>query len=503
MDATLLDRLMFTLCLVIGFATIVRGQYETNQWPNRSTIVHLFEWKWNDVADECERFLAPKGYAGVQVSPPTENAIVYEPKRPWWERYQPISYNLVTRSGTEQQFADMVRRCNKVGVRIYVDLVINHMAGATANGGTGGSRGNAAKMEFPAIPYGRNDFHDPCSIKDYSNAWEVRNCQLVGLPDLNQRSQWTRDRIVDLMNKFINLGVAGFRVDAAKHMWPEDLRAIYARVENLNASHGFKEGTRPFIAQEVIDLGGEGISKNEYTDLGTVTEFRFSAEIGRAFRGGNLLKWLKSWGPEWGFLPSDRALVFVDNHDNQRGHGAGGADILTYKQPKGYKMASAFMLAHPYGNTRVMSSFAFDGSDQGPPQDAAGNLISPSIRPDGSCGNGWICEHRWRQIYNMVGFRNVVATTKLSGWWDNGNQQIAFCRERKGFVAFNLDSVELNKDLQTCLPAGTYCDVISGNLNRGTCTGKQIIVQPNGFAKVIIPADAEDGIIAIHIAAKL
>lgn len=35
--------------------------------PGRTTIVHLFEWKWRDVADECERFLAPKRFGGVQV----------------------------------------------------------------------------------------------------------------------------------------------------------------------------------------------------------------------------------------------------------------------------------------------------------------------------------------------------------------------------------------------------------------------------------------------------
>lgn len=40
----------------------------TNYAYNRTTMVHLFEWKWNDIALECERFLAPMGYAGVQVS---------------------------------------------------------------------------------------------------------------------------------------------------------------------------------------------------------------------------------------------------------------------------------------------------------------------------------------------------------------------------------------------------------------------------------------------------
>lgn len=114
-----------------------------------------------------------------------------------------------------------------------------------------------------------------------------------------------------------------------------------------------------------ITLGGEGISYAEYTHLGAITEFKFSAEIGRVFKGYDRLTWLSNWGTGWGFMDSRYALVFVDNHDNQRGHGAGGDNILTYKQSKQYKMATAFKLAHPYGSTRVMSSFDFNDSDQG------------------------------------------------------------------------------------------------------------------------------------------
>lgn len=84
---------------------------------NRTVMVHLFEWKFNDIAQECEQFLAPKGYGGVQLSPVTENVIVDNPSRPWWERYQAISYKFITRSGTEQELASMIKRCNNVGVR--------------------------------------------------------------------------------------------------------------------------------------------------------------------------------------------------------------------------------------------------------------------------------------------------------------------------------------------------------------------------------------------------
>lgn len=56
-------------CLAL-FIVCASAQHNPNQWDNRSGIVHLFEWKWNDIANECERFLAPAGYAGVQVHLP-------------------------------------------------------------------------------------------------------------------------------------------------------------------------------------------------------------------------------------------------------------------------------------------------------------------------------------------------------------------------------------------------------------------------------------------------
>lgn len=148
-------------------------------------------------------------------------------------------------------------------------------------------------------------------------------------------------------------------------MWPTDLKAIYSNFKDLNTEFGFSPGSRPFIYQEVIDLGGEAISSSEYTSLGAVTEFKFSFKIGTVFKGHDKLTYLSNWGQGWGFMKSENALVFVDNHDNQRGHGAGGDAILTYKSAKQYKMALAFMLAHPYGLPRLMSSFYFDDSDAG------------------------------------------------------------------------------------------------------------------------------------------
>lgn len=76
-------------------------------------MVHLMDWRWADIANECETFLAPNGFGGVQVSPANEHNI-FDDQRSWMERYGPMSYNLTTRSGTESAFADMTRRCKNL-----------------------------------------------------------------------------------------------------------------------------------------------------------------------------------------------------------------------------------------------------------------------------------------------------------------------------------------------------------------------------------------------------
>lgn len=162
----------------------------------------------------------------------------------------------------------MIRRCNAAGVRIYVDLIINHMTQThEKNVGTGGSQADPGNLSYPDVPFNRTHFNTPCKIHSYRNVVEVRNCELDGLHDLNQAQTHVRDKIVDLMNRLVDMGVAGFRVDAAKHVWPEDLIAIYSRVKTLNPEHGFKAGTPAWIAQEILYFNGDLILPSEYISM--------------------------------------------------------------------------------------------------------------------------------------------------------------------------------------------------------------------------------------------
>jgi len=48
------------------------------------------------------------------------------------------------------------------------------------------------------------------------------------------------------------------------------------------------------------------------------------------------------------------------------------------------------------------------------------------------------------------------------------------------------------------LPAGQYCDVISGSKSKGVCTGKTVNVGSDGRAYIQILHNEEDGVLAIH-----
>jgi len=445
-----------------------------------TTFVHLFEWRWTDVATECEQFLGPKGYAAVQVSPPNEHIQGSQ----WWTRYQPVSYVLQSRGGNRAQFIDMVNRCKAVGVDIYVDAIINHMA---AGAGTGTNGSNYGNKSYPN--YSPQDFHNTCTInpEDYgSNRWRVQNCELVGLPDLNTSSNYVQNTLAGYLNDLVNIGVAGFRFDASKHMSVSDIQGVISKV---NGS--------PLVFQEVIDQGGEAVTADEYTGAGLVTEFKFSTEIGNVFRNGQLA-WMSNFGEAWGFLPSSSAVVFVDNHDNQRGHGGGG-NVITYEDGRLYDLANVFMLAYPYGYPKVMSSYDYHGdTDAGGP----GNAVHNNGNLD-CFGSGWQCEHRWSYIAGATQFRNHTANNFFtSDWWDNGSNQIAFGRGNAGHVAINKENGTMNATVATQMAPGQYCNVLKGELSAdgSSCSGDVITVNANGTINLNVPAwDA----MAIHADAKI
>ena len=471
--------------------------------------VHLFEWRWNDVAAECETVLGPAGFKAVQVSPPQEHSLT--PSRDWSERYQPVSYSLArSRSGTGAEFQSMVDRCATVGVGIYVDAVINHMTNFPSPGV--GSNGTAyTKYNYPGL-WTPADFHPPCSVSDYSSAANVQDCELFTLPDLNTGSATVRQKIADYLTAVARMGVAGFRVDAAKHIQQVELDDI---IDRMNTALTVENRPLPFVFLEISGGSGEAVGEADFYGVGygtggatDITEFTFTG-VADKFRkvGGQSISQLDPNGPSgaqfspaaWGLMASDKAVVFLQNHDTQHNCGISPADGDVYR------LAYTWMLAQPYGYPSVLSSYAFtcpSGNSTGPVSDpdgwtlpvrCAASWVSPGA-------GAWLCEHRDPYIARMVGFRRRVAGTAITNWWDNDANAIAFSRGDKGFVAINRESASVNVTATTLLAAGTYCDLITGGKVGAACAGTSITVAAGGTVQFTL---ASDRAVAIDVSGKL
>src|SRR5438034_1259598 len=336
--------------------TLAQAYRASGHMAAGDVFVHLFEWKWTDIAAECESVLGPAGFKAVQISPPQEHSIV--PTYDWSERYQPVSYSIArSRSGTGAQLDD-----------------------------------------------------------------------------------------------------------------------IFARVNNTLTAEG---RSPPYVFLEVIGGSGEALSPRDYFGEGyssggaaDITEFTFTG-VGNKFRGvnGEHISQLNPNGTAgnqfsetaWGLMPSDKAVVFLENHDTQ--HQCG----LSYRDGIVFRLANVWMLAQPYGYPSILSSYAFDcpaGTSMAPPSDANGwtTAVTCAASLETATIGHWVCEHRDPSILQMVSFRHVVAGTNINHWWDNGANAIAFSRGAQGFVAINNETSSQDTTITTGMAPGTYRDLISGNL---------------------------------------
>ncbi|MBI3567957.1 MAG: alpha-amylase family protein [Gemmatimonadetes bacterium] len=450
-------------------------------------FVFLFEWSWLDVATECERVLAPAGYKAAYVSPPQEHMV--QPGGPWSNRYAPVSYSIAkSQSGTRDDFVAMVSRCHAVGVDIYADAVINHMTGGS---GTGSNGTVYTKYHYPPL-YDTTDFHPPCLVTDYTNAANVQDCELFGLADLNTGSASVQQKIADYLVSLATIGVAGFRVDAAKHIQPVELDGIVKRVDEAVTAAG---KPAPYFFLEISGAPNEAVQPTDYFGLGyssggaaDITEFNFRAVGDRFLNNGGRVASLSSFSQRtWGLLPADKAVVFLENHDTQRSGG------ISYRDGDTYRLANVFMLAQPYGYPVVMSSYAFDltsqiGRDAGPPPFANGAGVPCAAPMQSAVVGQWVCEHRDAWITRTIAFRKAVAGTDMNTMWDNGSDAVAFSRGTQGFVAINNGTASLTASIPSSLPSGAYCDLLTGGRGATGCVGRTVTVSTDRTVPLTLDA---------------
>lgn len=378
--------------------------YENGQ---KGAIVELFGWPYEDVEQECAH-LAKAGWMGVKVFPPSEQVMSNEwPQNgelnPWFFAYQVVSYKLAGRMGTRDQLRKMINTCRKAGVRVYADAVINHMTGGgndmwdqhiadnCATWGPKSSSGGSPYythdfmdhnssathdrpgLEYPSVPYDPTDFHCERSLNSWTDPFLLNNGWLVGLSDLNTEKEYVRERIASYLVDLISIGFSGFRIDAAKHIYPESLAAILYK---FKTKLGGGELPEDFITYLEVILGGEAsllmCSDNDYS-FGQSFENKMRA----AGLSNNDISKVKIWSSDYPkefpicgsyVIPAERMAIQNDCHDDQnpgsssRDMGDKGSVLIKDRNPDYHRNFEVQLFTRTEANFKiklVLSSYSY------------------------------------------------------------------------------------------------------------------------------------------------
>ena len=329
----------------VGNATFeaAREQYGLTKSMNSGAILHAWMWSFNTITENMQA-IAKAGYTSIQTEPMSHIKVNEANGKKftenWYYVYQPTSTsigNFVV--GTEDDLKRMTTEAHKYGVRIIVDVVANHFT----------SDWNAIDSSWKD----KNLFHSRSNCSgangdniNYGNRWQVTQCHLLGLWDINTQNQTAADKMKEFLERAVADGVDGFRFDAAKHVeLPDELgsHSIYWDTILQNGAQ-YQYG-------EVLQ-GDSGLDYKAYADLftkyskdgGGNTASAYGQTVRAAIRNGNLsastLNNISSGGAK-----NNQLVTWVESHDNY----ANGDKESTYLNDYQLKMGWALVASRQAG----------------------------------------------------------------------------------------------------------------------------------------------------------
>ncbi|WP_049631315.1 alpha-amylase family protein [Cellvibrio sp. pealriver] len=403
------------------------------QQASADAILHAFDWNYSDVSAKATE-IKNLGYKAVLVAPPLKSNAA---NSAWWQRYQPQDIRVIDHArGNKQSFQTMVNALNAQGVAVYADIVLNHMAnernaatdfpGAAAVSAynSNATYWNSQKLfgDLTQGIFGSGDFNPANCISDYNDVWQVQNWRMcggggdTGLPDLNPNN-WVVTQQRNYLTSLKNMGVKGFRIDAAKHMTAYHLNQIFTSTIKTNM----------YLFGEIITSGGAGnvefdrfLSPYLRDTDHNAYDFPLFQHIRNAFGFNGSMSSLVDPQAVGQAIDRFRAVTFTINHDIPLNSGF-RAWIMDATDEK---------LAYAY----IM------GRDGGKPL-----IFSDSTGTD---SNRWVNAYKATHIAAMLKFHNTVQGQGMEVLAHN-SCAILFRRGEEGVVGINKCGSQQNFSVNT------------------------------------------------------
>lgn len=430
----------------------------------RTVILHTFNWHYTDIINNLNT-IHTAGYGAILIPPP----LYSDPNGDqWWQRYQPKDYRvLLSHLGGKPELEQLISAAHALNppIRIYADLVINHMANEDRPD-RHHFPGAAALERYQANPslyeenrlYGNlneglfspQDFNHAGEINphEWSDRTAVQFKNLSGLPDLKD-SDWVLGQQHQLVTALVNMGFDGFRIDAVKHITERML-------DNLTDDPIFSQR---FWFAEVL-TGSEHdqrIFLDAFLQETSIPAYDFPLfnTIRDAFSFGGSLETLAQPNA----LPHHRAITFVINHDIPHNDGF----RFWIMDPQDEHLAYAYLLGRDGGIPLIYS----DHNESPYPEDQ----------------DRWLDAYKRPDITAMIHFHNAVHGQPMETLHAT-DLLLIFGRGPHALVAINksAETQTVTLPTQTLQTPATYHNLLNN---------EEITLSNNSFTLTIPPRTAQ------------
>ena len=312
-------------CVNFSAATVDQAEVSASTGPQSqiegAAILHCFNWSYNNIKNNLPA-IKEAGYTAVQTSPvqsPKDYSSSWrDQKNQWWKLYQPLNFSISNNTwlGSKNDLKALCDAAESMGMKVVVDVVANHVSGNTGYGGYGSLDGNVdgslKRWEY---------YHDYGDGANDGSRYAMTMGH-IGMPDLNTAHGDVQRMVKDFLVECVNVGVDGFRFDAAKHIelptddgnrsdfWPNVLNGAQSSTSN-----------ELFFYGEI--LNGCGTDIGNYTRYMSITDNFYSDAVLMAANNSNPSGLANSHYNKG--AAANKNVLWVESHDTYMGEsGSGG-----------------------------------------------------------------------------------------------------------------------------------------------------------------------------------
>lgn len=244
---------------------------------------------------------------------------------PSYHGYDVTNYQSVNPDyGTMADFRQLLEECHQRGIRVVIDFVINHTSSehpwflAAQDAASGFRNWYVWEDSNPGKPgpWGQNAWYEENGSYYYAPFWS-------GMPDLNYNEPMVSKAIYNASKFWLDLGVDGFRVDAARYLFEDGV----SQQDTKNTIAWFQDWREFYSAinPDAYTVGEvwadtQVIAKYNEPSRGMQEYFMFdlAADILGGIYSPDPSRIIKSYLDTLAYFPDQQFATFLTNHDQQR-----------------------------------------------------------------------------------------------------------------------------------------------------------------------------------------